>query len=90
MCVYRFFTTAELDLRSGDHDTGSRGGIRIDNHGKDTKYVDASFLSVVEAAWQLHSRFLEQARFPSGMYLACFRSALDCFRYYVISHFNEN
>lgn len=60
MCVwvYRFFTTAELDLRSVDHDTGSRGGLRIDNHRKDTNYVDASFLSVVEAAWQLYSRFL--------------------------------
>lgn len=58
VCVYRFFTTAELDLRSGDHDTGSRGGLSIDNHRKDTKDVDASFLSLVEAAWKLYSRFL--------------------------------
>lgn len=58
VCVGLSIFHAELDLRSVDHDTGSRGGLRIDNHRKDTNYVDASFLSVVEAAWQLYSRFL--------------------------------
>lgn len=62
-----FSRLRELNLRSGDHEPGPRGGLRIDNYWKDIEDVDEELLSVVEAARQLYTGFLEEARFSSGI-----------------------
>lgn len=61
-----FSRLRELNLRSGDHEPGPRGGLRVDNCWKDTEDVDGELLSVVEAARQLHTGLFEEARLPSG------------------------
>lgn len=61
-----FSRLRELNLRSGDHEPGPRGGLPIDNYWKDTEDVDEELLPVVEAARQLRSGFPQEAGLPTG------------------------
>lgn len=61
------FDSPRIAVRSGDHESRSRGGLLVPHHRQDTQTVDAELLSLPEAARQLRAGFSEAAEFSAGM-----------------------